>query len=372
MRSKIALVTSGVGTAQGGIGVVAQLIVSALQKDTDVSVWEHPASLPRMLRIGLTGWRAFFGSLQRPDLVVYDHVHLAVLHATIPSLRAIPYAVFLHGAEVWEPLVGRRREALLGASLLLTNSATTETAARIVNPWLPKLEVVWLGVHGQPGPTDLTVTRPVGLIVGRMASSERLKGHDAVMDAWPEIRTAVPDAKLLIVGTGDDERRLRRRVKNEHLLGIEFCGRLHNAERDRMYRSSRLLFYPSRQEGFGLATVEAASFGVPVLGLAGTVVEELFPDDTGILLARNWERHSIAQAAIPVLADSQLAKAVGSAAWTRVQNNFLEEHFTERFRRVLAKLLPAYRKSSEVSAGESLQCPDETARLTPANPKLLE
>ena len=58
-----------------------------------------------------------------------------------------------------------------------------------------------------------------------------------------------------------------------------------------------------------------------------------------------------------MLEDSQLASALGSAAWTRVQNNFLEEHFIERFRRVLAKLLPAYRKSSEVSAGESFQAP---------------
>jgi phosphatidyl-myo-inositol dimannoside synthase len=352
LRSKIALVTSGVGTAQGGIGVVAQLIVSALRPDTDVSLWEHPASLPRMLRIGLTAWRAFFGGFNRPDLVVYDHVHLAALHATIPSLRAIPYAVFLHGTEVWEPLAGRRKEALLRANFLLTNSATTEATARIVNPWLPKLEIVWLGVRGQPRPTDLTATPPVGLIIGRMASSERQKGHDAVMDAWPEIRSAIPDAKLFIVGTGDDERRLRRRVRDEHLLGIEFCGRLRDAERDRMYRSSRLLFYPSRQEGFGLAAVEAASFGVPVLGLAGTVVEELFPNSTGALLARDWETWSIAQAAIPVLSDAQLARAVGVAAWTRVQNNFLEEHFTQRFRRVLAKLLPAYRSSPERNAEE--------------------
>lgn len=350
MRSKIALVTSGIGTSQGGIGVVAELIVSALRTDTDVWVWEHPASLPRMLRIGLTGWRAFLGSFKRPDLVVYDHVHLAALHATIPSLRAIPYAVFLHGTEVWEPLGGRRRDALLEASLLLANSATTETAARIVNPWLPKLEVVWLGVHGQPGPTDLTAVPPIGLIVGRMASSERQKGHDAVIDAWPEIRTAIPGAELFVVGTGDDEWRLRRRVRDEHLQGIRFCGRLHDAERDRMYRSSRLLFFPSRQEGFGLAAVEAASFGVPVLGLTGTVLEELFPNNTGILLARNWETRSIAQAAIPVLADSQLASAVGGAAWSRVQSNFLEEHFAKRFRRALAKLIPACRNSPEVNA----------------------
>src|ERR1019366_6816100 len=183
---------------------------------------------------------------------------------------------------------------------------------------------------------------PVGLIVGRMASSERLKGHDAVMDAWPEIRAAVPDAKLLILGTGNDERRLRRKVNDEGLYGIEFCGRLSDAERDRMYQSSRLLFYPSKQEGFGLAGAEAASFGVPVLGLAGTVVEELFPDGAGAVLARDLRKQSIAQPAIPVLADSQLASKLGRAAWNRVQDNFLEKHFAERFRRALSSLIPAY------------------------------
>ena len=108
-----------------------------------------------------------------------------------------------------------------------------------------------------------------------------------------------------------------------------------------MYQSSRLLFYPSKQEGFGLASAEAASFGVPVLGLAGTVIEELFPEGTGAILARDWGKHSIAQSAIPVLADSQLASTLGRAAWNRVQNNFLEEHFAERFRRALSSLIPA-------------------------------
>jgi hypothetical protein len=82
-------------------------------------------------------------------------------------------------------------------------------------------------------------------------------------------------------------------------------------------------------------------------------------------------KHSIAQAAIRVLADSQLASTVSRAAWTRVQNNFLVEHFTERFRRVLAKLLPSCRKSSEVSAGESLQAPTHR-RADAGIPKLLE
>lgn len=78
--------------------------------------------------------QSFLRSLNPPDLAIYDHVHLAVLHGSIPKLRRIPYVVFLHGVEVWQPLVGRTREALLGASLLIANSATTVAATRAANP----------------------------------------------------------------------------------------------------------------------------------------------------------------------------------------------------------------------------------------------
>ena len=342
MRPKIALVTSGLGTTHGGIGVVAELIATALEKDSNISVWEHHAFWPRFARIPEAVGKTFLGSLKTPDFVLYDHVDLAILHAIIPRLRAVPYAVFLHGIEVWKPIVGRRREALLGANLLLVNSATTAAETRVFNPWLPKVEVTWLGVERQNEIADVGSNPPVGLIVGRMADSERLKGHDAVMDAWPLIKSAVPDAKLMIVGTGNDKGRLQKRVKAEQLAGVEFCGRINDKLRDQIYRSSRLLFYPSRQEGFGLAGVEAASFGVPFLGLAGTVTEELFPTGTGAVIAKDVSRESIAEAAIPVLKDAPYAEELGHAASARVNAVFLREHFSDRLRRALAPLLFAH------------------------------
>jgi phosphatidylinositol alpha-1,6-mannosyltransferase len=340
LRKRVALVTSGLGTAYGGIGVVAKSIRSTLEPNCEVSVWQHPPFWPRSVRVARVATQVFLGSLNPPDLVIYDHVHLAVLHGSIPKLRRIPYVVFLHGVEVWQPLVGRRQEALLGANLLIANSATTVAATRAANPWLPNVEVVWLGVSVAPQPIDAGVLPPVGLIVGRMSSPERYKGHDAVMDAWPLIWEAVPGVKLVIVGTGDDEPRLRRRVEQERLQGIEFRGRLSDAGRDLAYRSARLLFYPSDQEGFGLAGVEALAFGVPLLGLAGTVVEELFPNGEGVVVARDLGRDSIAKAAIPVLTDAQLASSLGQAGRARVQNTFLEEHFAVRFRHALAQLIP--------------------------------
>ena len=129
-----------------------------------------------------------------------------------------------------------------------------------------------------------------------MSSPERYKGHDAVLNAWPLIRAAVPAAELVVIGTGADEPRLKRRVRDERLQGIEFRGRVSDEERDRAYCSSRLLFYPSEQEGFGLAGIEAASFGVPFLGLRGTVAAELFPDGNSVVLASDLRPKSIAEA----------------------------------------------------------------------------
>jgi glycosyltransferase involved in cell wall biosynthesis len=339
LRPRVALVTSGLGNKFGGIGVVAQMMVSALQKDAEISVWEHPPFWPRPLRIPTIFWRTAWGSLKRVDLVIYDHVHLAVLHRVNPMLRRVPYVVFLHGIEVWLPLDGRRRDALLSADLLLTNSATTAAQARSFNPWLPKVEVTWLGVRDQPQPADISKSAPLGLMVGRILREERCKGHDAVLDAWPVIRAAIPDANLMIVGTGDDEPRLQQRIATEHIEGVKLCGWLSDADRDALYRRSRLFFFPSSGEGFGLAGVEAAGFGVPVLGLTGTVTEELFPEGTGAVFAQHLEGDSIAQAAIPVLKDPQCAATLGQTARARVQSVFLEEHFMERFRKAVSPLL---------------------------------
>ena len=337
LRRKVVLVTSGLGTPHGGIGVVSQSILKALSQQHDVALWRHPVALPRFLRKGIFGALALWGALRAPDFVFYEHVHLAVIHQLLPHLRNVPYGVFLHGIEVWEPLVGRRREALLHANVLLSNSATTVAAARAVNPWLPDVMVTWLGVprHAAVPVGELP---PVGLIVGRMASVERLKGHDPVLDAWPEVRKAIPAAKLLIVGAGNDLARLQRRVAQEQIKGVEFLGRVTDPQRNQVLAHSRLFFFPSKQEGFGLAGVEAAAGGVPVLGLAGTVMSELFPNG-GVILLDDLMATSIAQAAVRVLSDSDYANAIGRAARQRVEEVFLEEHFVERFQTALGPLL---------------------------------
>ncbi|WP_074311478.1 glycosyltransferase family 4 protein [Singulisphaera sp. GP187] len=331
--------SSGLGPAFGGIGVVTQMVVDALEPDVDLTVWRHHLRWPRPLRLAYLFARAFWGGLRRPDFILYEHIDLAQIHAKVPGLRGIRYGLFFYGTEAWRQLDEPRKVAILGADLKMTISATTLELARKSNPWLPDARVVWLGVRtGTPAGPEVP-REPIALIVGRMNASERLKGHDPILDAWPKIRLAVPQARLIIVGGGDDRPRLQQRVEKEGISGVEFRGWISNSERDSLYRSSRLFLFPSRQEGFGLVAVEAAVAGLPVLGLRGTVIEELFPQGSGVVLVDEATGPQIAAAAIPLLSDPDLAGTIGRSARARVNGMFLEEHFVTRFREALAPLL---------------------------------
>jgi glycosyltransferase involved in cell wall biosynthesis len=329
------LVSSGLGNQFGGIGVVSEAIRNALAMDHSVVVWRHPAGLPRPVRLAAVAAQAFAGSLRRPRFVFYEHVHLASLQRKVPGLANVPYGIFMHGFELWMKLEGERREALMSARILISNSETTVRLTREKNPWLPQAEVTWLGIRPQAQGVRAGELPPNACIVGRMARAE-LKGHDLIFDAWPRIRESVPNSKLYVVGSGDDEQRLRARA--EHIGDIEFLGRVSDARRDEVFRNSRVFLFPSTQEGFGLAAVEAAGWGVPVLGVAGTVLEELFPSG-GVEFLPELRVDSLADATIRLLTDNSRATEIGQCGRKRVQEFYQEQQFIQRFRETLAPVL---------------------------------
>ncbi|HZQ91816.1 MAG TPA: glycosyltransferase family 4 protein [Terriglobales bacterium] len=338
---RIQLVTSGLGTGYGGIGVVSASVMAGLAWDNDVALWTNRTSWVRAVRRALLLSEALLGCWRNPpDFVFYEHVHLAAMHAVLPRLRSIPYGVFLHGTEVWEPLSGRRREALERATILISNSASTVRRSREFNPWLGPVRITWLGVRVPAAAPDVRSKAPVAIIVGRLVPGERGKGHDSVLGAWPLVRRGVPDARLVIIGNGADLPRLERRVRREEIPGVEFRPRLTDLERNHAYESARVFLFPSRQEGFGLAPVEAAGWGIPLLGLAGTVMEELFPAGEGAVLVDNLEPAALAAPIIKLLRDGEAAAALGQAARQRVRSVFQEDQFIERLRAALLPVLP--------------------------------
>ncbi|MFN0063062.1 MAG: glycosyltransferase family 4 protein [Myxococcaceae bacterium] len=326
-RSKrFVLATSGVGEAFGGIGVVSAHVQRVLSKKGEVRLWKHPPRWLRALRASVFAAQAWAGALSCPSFVLYEHVDLARIHRWVPGLRQVPYGVFLHGVEVWRPQTPAHRAALTNATLLLANSHFTAKRAKEINPWLSQPQVAWLGV--QVPALELAVRKPVALVVSRLDASEHAKNHFAVLEAWQLISKQVLDAELVIVGDGTGRAALQQRVEALNLSRVRFLGRISNDDRDAWYQKSRALLFPSSGEGFGLVAAEAAAHGMAVLGLRGTVLDELFPN--GMTWVEQVTGQAVAEAALPLLQDAALAQARGLQLRARVRAEFTDERFEER------------------------------------------
>jgi phosphatidylinositol alpha-1,6-mannosyltransferase len=162
---------------------------------------------------------------------------------------------------------------------------------------------------------------PLVVCVSRLV---KRKGQDTLIDALPAIRTQVPGARLLIVGGGPDEERLRERAAR---LGdaVVFAGQVPEGDLPRYYAVGDVFAMPCRTrlgglevEGWGNVFIEAAACGRPVVvGDSGGARESLVDGETGILVDGK-RTEAVADAVATLLADPERATAMGAAGRERV------------------------------------------------------
>jgi phosphatidylinositol alpha-1,6-mannosyltransferase len=248
------------------------------------------------------------------------------------------------GYEVWHPFPPSQRHVIEAADCLVAISQATVDEARRHNPWLPPARIVHLGVDLPRRAKPASHSSHLLVLVSRVDASDPFKGHDLILNAWPTVRTAVPDARFVAIGGGSDLERLRARVRTERLDGVEFTGFLTNDERDRCLSEARAAFALGRAEGFGLASVEAAGTGIPLIGLPNTVLDELFPTGAGVRFVRSLLPADIAEAAIELLREPHRAADLGARGRAHVLSHYTQDHFKAR---VLAALGPVIELNGE-------------------------
>jgi phosphatidyl-myo-inositol dimannoside synthase len=96
------------------------------------------------------------------------------------------------------------------------------------------------------------------LTLGRMASQERYKGFDEVIEVMPELIKRFPNLKYMIVGDGDDRGRLEKKAK---AMGVSeqviFAGKIAEQEKVSHLCLADAFVMPSYGEGFGIVFLEA-------------------------------------------------------------------------------------------------------------------
>ncbi len=292
--------------------------------------------------------------LWRPDLIICAHIGVAPAGRLIKRLTGIPYWVVLYGIEVWGELTTAKSAALRAAARLVAITRFTleatikrhalgETPSVILPPTLPKQLLSPPKTHENGSEESRP---PIVLTVGRIASSEKYKGHDVMLEAWPSVLRRVPDAKYWIVGDGDDRQRLELRAHELGIAGsLHFAGSVSPEELAVCYDRCCVFAMPARTEldgpvprgeGFGIVFLEAMARGKPVVGPRMGAPAEFIGSGVHGLLVDPSNPVEVADALFELLHDPARARRMGAAAQEWVAREFSFQRFCERMREALA------------------------------------
>ncbi len=324
-----------------------------LQSPSHFEITECDSSRARLI--------STFASLSlrwKPDLVFVDHIHLAPLAFLMGRLTGIPYVLFCHGIEMDRNVTSLRLKAFGKASLRLANSHFT--ASRLSSRYAPvevvptELALDEIAFSEGPKGSDLPVepikdafgnVQPLSartiLIVGRLASDERYKGHDILISAMKKIVAKIPSAQLIIAGTGDDSDRLKEFARSQEVgKQVLFTGYVASDRLNALYRACRVFAMPSQHEGFGLVYLEAMRNAKACLASKTDAGRELIRDGVNGVLVDPINLNEIASSLIKLLLRKELAVQLGKNGLKILNQHYRHEHFEERFAAALQQAFP--------------------------------
>ena len=293
------------------------------------------------------------GAGRRADCVLYNHLGVATAQSSLPSAMRRPYAVLVHGAESWDEAIDApRKRALADATMRIASSAYAARRVTEAHPSVGAAEVLPLALlpEADAGTVDGalvgSITPRTIVISGRMQSTERDKGHDELLEAWPTVLGRRPDARLAIVGRGDDVKRLEAKANGLGLAGsVRFAGMVSEATLDAMLARAGGFALPSRAEGFGLSYLRAMRAGVPCIAGNDDAARELIEDGVSGMLVAAAEKDAIAQAVISLLGDSERRRAMGEAGRAAFNARFSFDAFRERLDVMLRRGFPVHART---------------------------
>jgi glycosyltransferase involved in cell wall biosynthesis len=185
--------------------------------------------------------------------------------------------------------------------------------------------VLWNAVPSRPARPPLAWP-PTVAFVGRLVKE---KGVDVLLQAFATVVNSLPQARLLIVGSGPEEQRLKASISEMGLSpAVAMVGSMSRDQAEERLAGAWVQAVPSRwAEPFGLVAAEAMMRGTAAIVTSGGGLEEIVEDGkTGLIVPPN-DANTLATALLTLLQDRDLAEDMGSSGRTRARCHFgMETH----------------------------------------------
>jgi len=294
-------------------------------------------------------------SKENPTVIVFGHLDVRLYALALSLLeRQRPYGIIAYDSEICRfpnnkknDLV-KRGVMLKGASWIAAVSHHTKSLLEMWGIPSGRVKVVHPPIS-EEAVRESAILEPMfkkdnDLSLVTVCRLVKSKGIDVVMRALGILAARGIPYRYVIGGEGPEKRFLEALVDELGLRDrVHFKGFITHEEKWRLLRNGDVLVMPSRvdpkipHEGFGIAFVEAAAFGVPAVGSrAGGIPDAVVDGETGILVPQE-SPEDLADALTLLYRKPEIRKEMGRAARERARRQFSPRAIAARFKEEISK-----------------------------------
>lgn len=172
-------------------------------------------------------------------------------------------------------------------------------------------------------------------VIGMVARLDKIKDHDTLLRAFALLSNSEPQTELWIIGDGPLHGAL---VEHAGRLGIsgrtKFLGR-RTAIAALLGEIDIFAFSTTRDEGFGIALIEAMAAGVPIVASDIPACKEVLARGRAGLLVPPGNAEALACALAQLLGSDELRTKLSRAAADHVRSEYNIDIFAERWEHIL-------------------------------------
>jgi glycosyltransferase involved in cell wall biosynthesis len=251
----------------------------------------------------------FYSSLYHnlPTLVVIPHLFADTIFQEINFVLG----TYIYLFEKPVPVVYKSKRFMV---------ISKSTADEVEKRGIPRenIDIVECGIDKDAYRFDPSIPKfetPTLIYIGRL---KKYKNVETAITAMPIIRKTVPDAKLVIIGSGDHQPSLQRLAESLELGdAVEFKGFIPQVEKLNYLRRAHISVYPSLKEGWGLTNIEANACGTAVLAARVPGLQDSVDEGNSGLLFEFGNIETFSTLAIKMLCDNTYRKGLemGGLRW---------------------------------------------------------
>ena len=181
-------------------------------------------------------------------------------------------------------------------------------------------------------------------VVITLARLEKRKGHEYILSAIAKLKNKYPRILYIIAGSGVELENLKKiTIELDISKNVIFLGNINDNQKKYLFKNTNLMVMPtldeskkSSIEGFGIAYLEAAYYGIPsIASNVGGTPEAVIHNETGIIISDISELYKTLK---DLLSNSVKLEDLGRNAKLRVENEFTWKAIGNKYLKIINNL----------------------------------